>query len=355
MRVDVITSLAGLEALQSAWEGLTEGRPSLTLQHSWFAAAAETLYPLDGLHVIVVRQDGVIVAIAPLARSGRSTSERLELLGSSDLHEPTGLLHRDDDALAALVGAIIDTRRPVHLGRLPDGESEIRHLTSLRRRQAITALRPPAGTPVVTIASTWDEYQTTLSSSRRSSLRRDARRAAAAGGTDFEVRMPTGDDVDDIVDEFMAVEHRSWKGMAGSSLASRARLGAFYRAYARRAALQRALRVSRLSIGGQVAAAQLAVEHARRLWVLKIGYDDRWSGCAPGLVLTHETLRWAFERRLDGYEFLGDEAPWTRVWTDRVHPHRVVRMYPTSARSFKGLASDAVVLARKRVSHLGGT
>jgi hypothetical protein len=61
-------------------------------------------------------------------------------------------------------------------------------------------------------------------------------------------------------------------------------------------------------------AAQLSVEYADRLWVLKIGYDERWSRCSPGWQLLAETMRDAFDRRLRSYEFLGSDEPWLHGW-----------------------------------------
>jgi CelD/BcsL family acetyltransferase involved in cellulose biosynthesis len=176
------------------------------------------------------------------------------------------------------------------------------------------------------------------------------RRADESGGFHFEVRSPTPGEADGELDDFVATEDRSWKGEAGTSLAKDARLQAFYRLYLRLAAEAGELRVARLRVGDALVAVQLAVERDGRLWILKLGCDERWSTCAPGIVLTHETLRWAFAHDLRGYELLGDEAPWTRVWTDLVHPHTIVRVYPMSIRGAVGAARDGARQARKRLA-----
>ena len=95
---------------------------------------------------------------------------------------------------------------------------------------------------------------------------------------------------------------------------------------------------------------QLAVERANRLWILKLGADEHHSTCAPGIVLTHETIRWAFEHGLAGYELLGDDAPWTRAWTDQVHPYAIVRTYPLGVRAVRAAVGDVAAQARKRAS-----
>jgi CelD/BcsL family acetyltransferase involved in cellulose biosynthesis len=63
---------------------------------------------------------------------------------------------------------------------------------------------------------------------------------------------------------------------------------------------------------GERAAARMAVEYGDRLWEIKIDYDERFSRCSPGILLTHETLRWTCERHLISHEFLGTAEPWQR-------------------------------------------
>ena len=54
-----------------------------------------------------------------------------------------------------------------------------------------------------------------------------------------------------------------------------------------------------------LAAVRMAVEVENTLWELKIGYDEQFAKWSPGVVLTHETIRHAFEHGLSGLEFLG--------------------------------------------------
>jgi CelD/BcsL family acetyltransferase involved in cellulose biosynthesis len=95
-------------------------------------------------------------------------------------------------------------------------------------------------------------------------------------------------------------------------------------------------------------AAQLSVEYASRLWVLKIGYDEAWSHCSPGWQLLAETLRDAFDRKLKSYEFLGTDEHWLHGWTTEERDFRTVAWYPATPSGLYGLAADTThrVLAR---------
>lgn len=349
MMVDVLRRSDELRDLAAPWAALAEAAHlPPTARPRWYAAAAEALHPPERLSIVPVWRGAELVAVAPLVLGGTAAGGRLEVVGSRDLHEPSGLAHGDAEALDALLAALLALGRPLHLGRLPTEGPELARLHSVAPRRAVVARRATTGTPFIPIQGAWDDFEAALPADRRSSLRRNGRRADEAGGFSFEVTLPGPTGVGALLADVVAVEHRSWKGAAGTSLAVDGRLRAFYEAYAHRAAAAGELCVSRLWVGSDLAAAQLAVVSAGRLWTLKLGCDERWSRCAPGIVLTHRSLEWAFERGLEGYELLGDAAPWTRVWTHLVHPHDVVRVYPRSARAAAGLALDLYGQARKR-------
>ena len=98
---------------------------------------------------------------------------------------------------------------------------------------------------------------------------------------------------------------------------------------------------------------QLAVECAGRFWLLKIGYDQEFQRCSPGILLIRETVRYAAARGLRGYEFLGIVEPWTEAWTDEVRPCVSVRAYPARWAGVAALAVDLADYARRRLGRAG--
>ena len=129
-----------------------------------------------------------------------------------------------------------------------------------------------------------------------------------------------------------------------TALGADQRLGSFYRTYAGRACARGTLRILFLKVGPDTAAAMIALEAAERLWILKIGYDERFATCSPGMLLMHEGLRYAARRGLRSYEFLGSSTDWTRRWTDRERPIQRALIYPYTVRG-------AAILARNTAGH----
>jgi CelD/BcsL family acetyltransferase involved in cellulose biosynthesis len=165
----------------------------------------------------------------------------------------------------------------------------------------------------------------------------------------IEIHAPTPDGLELLLAEALQVEAASWKGSAGTALvADRLRLP-FYRRYAQRAAEDGTLRIAVLRICGRPAAMQYASESEGRFWLLKIGYDAAFAKASPGQLLLLETLRYASNRGLASYEFLGSEAEWTRRWTTQVRLWCSIRAYPPSSAALSAVAFDVARAARRLV------
>ena len=288
---------------------------------------------------LVDRSVEVEGAWAPLSLDGG----RLELIGTSRIFEPMDLQWRDDRALEELVDAVALTRRPLRLFRLPASSPA---LPVLRDRLPLAIERDASACPVLHLD---DEPERLLSSRRRQDLRRARRRAEGYGTPAAEVCEPSAGEADALIDRAFAIESRSWKARAGTALAVDRPLGAFYRTYARAAAAAGTLRLAFLTLGGTDAAMQVAVERGDALWLLKIGYDERFASCSPGQLLMAHTLTWSAERGLDRYEFLGTASTWTRWWTREEWACRTLHAYPPTPRGGLSAAVDGARRLRRLV------
>lgn len=348
--IDIVRSRSALEALASEWDILAESMGLPMLSHAWVLSCAETLYHEDELYIITVRVRGVLAGVAPLVAEERAGIKRLALIGVSYLYEPSGLLYDTDEALDALVRAIVNVRKPVVLSRIPSHSPIISRLPSVARGRGLVAARPVAGTVAVPISSAWREYVARLSSRRRYDLRRARRRAEEAGKVTVRIHSPRPEEVERMFAEFVRVESAGWKARNGSSLRQRHNLRRFFLHYATRASRSGILRFGFLDVDGEPVAAQLSVEYSDRLWVLKIGYDEVWSRCSPGWQLLAETMRDAFERKLKSYEFLGSDEPWLHGWDTEARDFSTLVCYPTTLLGLYGLAADTVGRVHARVA-----
>jgi CelD/BcsL family acetyltransferase involved in cellulose biosynthesis len=105
-----------------------------------------------------------------------------------------------------------------------------------------------------------------------------------------------------------------------------------------------------LRAGERPVAAQIASEWAGRLWIIKIGYDEAYARCSPGVLLMIEAIRWASEHGLRSYEFLGSDEPWIRPWSTGMCEHESVAFYPYTPSGLAAFGTDMAHALWRRVA-----
>jgi CelD/BcsL family acetyltransferase involved in cellulose biosynthesis len=339
-----------LTRLAPAWEALAAEAGTLPTQDAPWARAAAEAYG-GRIRVVVAGDPAAPAAIAPLVRRGAG----FDLLGVRELFEPMDLLARSGEAHEALVRELVAARLPLLLKRVPAGS---RTVTSLQRaigRRGAVVVREAVGHPSIALGEAWQEPGGGLSSRRRSDLRRARRRAEKLGEVTFELLRPAREDVPALLDAAYAIEERSWKGRAGTALARDEAQARFFRLYAAEVADRGTLRVDIMRIGDAAVAMQIGLEWRGRRWLYKIGYDDAFAACSPGLLLLGESVADAARRGLRTFELLGSSAAWTDAWTRDVHPCVSVLAFPADVGGAVALSAEAARVARTRSRAFGHT
>ena len=119
--IRIICDVATFTALAQDWNQLAAARANPLLSHEWFLSWAETLADHDNLHVIVIEQNNRLCAAAPLQRLRKGGATRLELLGTVNLREPSGILYEDSVSLDQLVTALTSAGISTALHRIENG------------------------------------------------------------------------------------------------------------------------------------------------------------------------------------------------------------------------------------------
>jgi len=338
--IEIISETSGLSRIAESWNSLAAPFQSPLLRCEWFIACAKAFCPPGKLAVVTVKTNGEISAIAPLTLMERGGIETIEILGGSFLNEPSGLIYRDEESLEELLEAILQLRRPMLLSRLHPEKRELTFLKGLSQKRIWYTIRDTSGTPWLPINTGWAQFEASISASRRASMRRARRRAEESGSVSFEILSPDPEKLDTLLEEIFRVEAAGWKGRDKTAMLSNEPIKRFFDLYSVEAARLGILRFCFMKIDSEVVAVQIAIEHSNKFWVLKIGYDEGWARCSPGTLLMHETIRYAFERGLQSYEFLGSDQPWLHIWARGVRRCVSYRGYPFSLGSVLGLGID---------------
>ena len=348
-QVEVVTRLTDLEALSPEWQNLAHRRGTPLLHHDWFVTCAEVLHDEGALRIVTVRRDDALAAVAPLVLHASTMAPWLEIVGSSRLHEPTGLLFEDERALEALVDAILSLGYPVRIDRLAADGPEAQAFARRRSHRALVFVRRTGSSCSLDLPDDWERFFARLSPKWRAGLLSKQRKARTFGDARFEEHRPGLAELAPLLDAAFIVEAAGWKSRAGSSLRQNDLLRRFFERYAGRAAGRGALRVYFYRIGTRIVAMRIAVEAGGRLWFLKTGYDEAWARLSPGMQLTSDIVQRAIDQRLTGCEFLGADEPWQHAWPVAVTRYCSVIAFPMSGRGLAAMLDTFLTVVHTRV------
>jgi CelD/BcsL family acetyltransferase involved in cellulose biosynthesis len=337
---EIIRTKKDLKSIESGWNELADTDKSPLMNYEWFVSCIEAFYREEDLRIIVIYSQDNITAIAPLISVKINFMKRLEFIGMSYLFEPCSFLYESEDALRLLLKEIIKLKCPLYLQRLPENSTVSRLLKELTRYRGVFIERQTSGSAYVSLNSEWEKYLNSFSPKRRYELRLKRRRAEKLGNVQIRIFCPKPEELDSYLDMAFKIESEGWKGREESALLYNSRLQLFIRQYAALACEQNILRLCFFCINEKAVAMIIGLESKDRFWIIKIGYEEKWKKCSPGMQLTLETIRYAFLNRLESYEFLGSDDSWKKDWTDSRHPNMSLGYFPFSITGVSQLIID---------------
>jgi CelD/BcsL family acetyltransferase involved in cellulose biosynthesis len=316
----------------------------------WVVACAETFAQHATLNVITIEDASGITAVAPMIRR-RAFPPISELLGVRELSEPSDLVFRDAQALAAIIDELARDSAPILLERVPERSASLPAIRAGLRGRAIVISRPGNNCPYITLEGAAKLPDQILPGRLRSDLRRAQRKAESYGNVTYEIHAPrTAAEFLPLFEQAVQVEAAGWKGRGGSAVAVNQMPRAFFTRYGELASEEGILRLAFLRIDGVVTAMQYAVQWNGAFWLLKIGYDESFSKCSPGMLLIQHTLRYAADQGLHSYEFLGSAESWTRRWTTTELGTLRTMIYPFRPAGLVTLGRDVLHSLRRKVA-----
>ncbi len=134
------------------------------------------------------------------------------------------------------------------------------------------------------------------------------------------------------LDEGFALEALGWKGARGTAIACDARLASRYRALAQAFAARGQLACYFLRAGGRRVAFHFALADGAVYYLFKPGFDPALARYGLGHLLVDAVARDLVARGVRELDFLGDDMPWKRDWTDAVRTHSFRYLFAPTAR-----------------------
>jgi CelD/BcsL family acetyltransferase involved in cellulose biosynthesis len=212
--------------------------------------------------------------------------------------------------------------------------------------------------PYLPLPQSYQEMERRMSTSFRANLRRRHRKLEAIGTVEFE-HVTGGADLRSRLDECFAIEESGWKGRNGTAIVQDTRTRGFYTDLAMTAAARKYLSLFFLKLNGRSIAFHYGFTYAGVYYMPKLGYDEEFKGCSPGLVLLDEIIKDCIARGVRVYDFLGPALEWKTQWSHQVRRHSHLYIFRNSLfgqalRAAKfGLIPAAKRLLRPRMTRSG--
>ena len=129
-----------------------------------------------------------------------------------------------------------------------------------------------------------------LGAKKLKELRRQRNRLAEHGAVAFEVASSPSD-VSRALESFLALEASGWKARRGTALAQHDGDARFIRTATGALAAHGQCQIVTLRAGARAVAAGIVLRHQDRAFFFKLGIDETFARCSPGVQLTLELTR----------------------------------------------------------------
>ncbi len=347
--IDTIDSIEKFRALKDIWNAAlaksTMDMPFMT--HEWFSCWWSVYGGGNTLMILVVREKGEIVAIAPFMKTQVHLcgfpASAITFIDEQHAGRMGIIFVKQDHALMGEILRFLGKNAPLHSLLLFTGV-EKGSLTDLYLKPLLMADYPLYKeiphelSPFVSVKGSWESFLSHKSKPFRLKLNHQ-RNVLHRQGT-CEIETFTHERIEKAIDEVLFIERRSWKYRNHSAIAGNNRKTEFYGAIAREFAQKRWLMLSLLKLEGRPIAYLFNLAYKNRIYGLKSGYDIRYHKFSPGKYLLQHYVKYCFDNRYIEYDMLGRNEPYKMEWATECRTHS---KYMIFNRTFYARALHSVV------------
>ena len=293
-----------LDKYKDDWPVLAASLKIPTVEYQWFKESLIAFHQNDEINIVCILKESSLSAAAFLFRSKAAQNNHyLQLFSSNYLFEPSGLLYKDKSALLDLLDALKNIGIPLLLSRVP--VSLIQSAGICRwHSKGLWFVLPDTGSQFINISGDFNTFERMLSSRRRYDLKRATNNSKSRGEIEYRIFKPDHMKIGQILDQAFDIEDRSWKGEKGSSINKKPELSICFRNYLSALSREGKVIVGFMDINKRSISCVISILEYDRIWILKTGYDPEYRECSPGILLIHQLIKYAFDHKLSGIEFL---------------------------------------------------
>lgn len=315
------------------WEGLVSRRP--TRSPMWLLGWWEQYGGgSKELLILLVREQGELIGIAPLYIDQIGSKRVVRLLGSGDVCTDHTTFFAKAGAEERVGRAVADffaesrwwNRLQLECVDLDDLAMQ-GMLSQFRSRSFLAHRNPNVSCWNVALPDTWEGYLEMLSKSHRKRCRRLIRTYFDTGRA--MVQEATAENFEDVWRRFLQLHAQRWGDPARpqGSFTSR-RFLHFHEELARELFRRNQLRLCYLTCDEQPVAAEYQFIDHDTLYSYQSGMDTHAGECQPGNLSLIATIRFCIERKLKSLDLLRGDEPYKAHWRAEAAARHDIRVWP---------------------------
>jgi CelD/BcsL family acetyltransferase involved in cellulose biosynthesis len=310
--LETIATAPALEDLVPEWSALWTRHPSATPFQ-----APQWLVPwwkhLGGgqLKVLALRAEGRLRGVAPFFLWGPDAARRtLSLLGAGitdylDVLVESEAAEEAPSAIADHLAAGGGTWARCDFDQLP-ADSVLLDLPD--HPEWARTVGGAAPCPVLRLAAGWES----VPARQRRNIRRSMGHARRQGAVEITRAEP--ESLDSFLADLFRLHGARWTARGASGVLAGDALAAFHAEAARGLLALGALRLYRLSIGGQAAASVYAFTAKQRAFLYLGGFDPQWEHLSPSGLLIAHAIQEAAQEGVRSVDFLRGQEAYKYFW-----------------------------------------
>jgi CelD/BcsL family acetyltransferase involved in cellulose biosynthesis len=341
--IEEIRDVARFRALKEEWNELLADSAAncifLTWEwlYTWWCHLAED----RKLHLMLVRNEGRLIALAPLSRrSGRwkrlMPFPALEFLGVGSVGSDylDIIIRRGEErrAIAALADCLGENKLMVDFSQVAASAHAVELTQELKRRGWTMHRRPTDLCPYINLAGqTWESYLGILSPAHRYNLRRRLRNLDKRGSVSFE-RALSEEQCAEGIKSVVALHELRWKDRGQPGVFRDPRVVDFHRELSLLALQRGWLRLYTLRLDGKTVAAWYGFNYHGVISFYQTGFDPAWYKYSVGLVMMGLAIKAALEEGAQVYDFLRGDESYKSLWSCQERELVRLELFPPSRR-----------------------
>jgi CelD/BcsL family acetyltransferase involved in cellulose biosynthesis len=328
--VDVVSDYDAFVAMQADWnDAVTRAAiPHPFLTHEWVRTWWDAFGAGATLHILVVRREGRITAVAPLMRDTTTMygipARRIRFIQNDHTPRTDFIVASDAAESYAAIWESLRNDGGWDLLQLNQIENTSPTIAQIRGRATADGCRigmwKSGDSPFLAFGESWDGYFASLPAKFRSNLRNRLSRLVKLGEPALEI-ITDRDAILAAQDDAWRLEASGWKKESGTAITSDPAVHRFYASLIERGTAAGWLHLLFLRVGDKRIATSYGATFDGRLMLFKTGYDPEYATCSPFKLLTYFALQDAYAKGLVELDFLGDAEPWKMEWTSTSRGH----------------------------------